>query len=1516
MNNNSILEKVKKVRAGLMDVSKSNRFINYKSRDKLGVEFKLDDIQSFYEELVLANKKVDITDMLADKTKDNPKLKETGKQGEQLMEEVGYNTLFISIGMLSWEDKEGDVNNSPLLFIPIEVLFAKDRAHLDYIMEDVFVNQSLVQALNGELGSEMPYEVEEIEDEQEYIYQDWMDLLTRYLDEVECKYKVDPSHCIIDVFNNDSFILYNDLKVENWGNDYFETHDLLNKVFQYGFSESVDNSIEELSIDKNPLMRRVKNVMSADSSQSRAVYHTLDGKNLLIEGPPGTGKSQTITNIIANNMRLGKTILFVSEKKAALDVVKRRLQSVGLGELCLELHSQKVNRETVIKEIENTYRAALVKASRNPELEPEIFKKKQEVNEYFDHLNKVDDKTGSTLAQAIEDFLYFDNLYEDLPKVDFKGDITAQKGFNELLTFVKELQQFINELGTPSESKFYGVGIVSLPKAKNDAAVATVNEVIDHLKFYTEHFSEDINLLALKLDDLSNLESAINDLDAMPVQSFTLTDELETELGNVKKQLKALQKAKSSFEKEGFNEKIYSLTDSQIEDANRYISACELAEKNKTVETKPLMEDIEKLAEKVYSQKIKASKVPQWKKVLNTIIDTNKQITEYNSIKATLTSLGFEVVDNAFDFNFEDAIATIDTVERVQKSLKKIKITNLPSVINEHKEKGERYQALEKVVSEYKEISKKVLEIDNTLLFKTPYHTRKISELVEGFAYFKENWEDLHKLFKFNEYRALIEKKGLNALIDPIETEDMTGQKIVDCFLRDRNRKVIDHILKQDPYFKKFSSIQFNTDIKKLIDDFAYMSEFANREEIIENYVKKVHKLKFESYGNLTQDTQMSFLRNEFSKKRPRKLRSFLSSTYKPLQIIKPVFLMSPLSVAKFLEPKIYNFDMVVYDEASQLKPDDVLGTILRSKQLVVVGDSQQLPPTSFFNSVINDDMNDEFNLNEYESLIKLLKGKGINTVSLDWHYRSEHETLIKFSNDYFYHDRLIYFPSSVQDSIDYGLKYNYVEGEYEKGGSRANLLEAMELVSKMIEDIERNPHVTIGIVALSLAQCAAIEEEILIQAKENKILRDYMAAASKTGEDLFIKNLEAVQGDERDVIYISIAYGVMENGKLSKNFGAINRKGGERRLNVLITRARLRTEIFTNMHASDITIDDTTTEGIKVLRSILQYAEFGGEENQLMKKDETKPHSFIGHLLEQKGYTVDYKVGRHDFFIDVAVRSKQDPTKYAIGIEYDHTLGMTVDNINDRDNTRPSVLKSKGWNLYRLYSIDAFDNQESVINDIIKIIDKGPKKAAAGAKVPEVKRVDSGMQSVEDGDIDQYEKYSEVIAPIGDPANITAIKELLFNIIKQEAPINNEVINMRVQELKAFPALKPEVKQGIFTALYNLENEGKVTYHNGFYYIEGKEIIFRDRRKTSGNAVTLSGISQKELRVGVIDIVNNSFGVTFEGILSLLNKFFNTPKTDIKERFIVEKIVNNLVMEKKIQIDKSSYYIPVVVEE
>ncbi|MCA6215952.1 DUF3320 domain-containing protein [Ideonella sp. B7] len=462
---------------------------------------------------------------------------------------------------------------------------------------------------------------------------------------------------------------------------------------------------------------------------------------------------------------------------------------------------------------------------------------------------------------------------------------------------------------------------------------------------------------------------------------------------------------------------------------------------------------------------------------------------------------------------------------------------------------------------------------------------------------------------------------------------------------------------------------------------------------------------------DVTRSSEWGFLRHEITKKRAHKpLRELMSNIPNALTQLTPCLLMSPLSIAQYLAADAAPFDVVVFDEASQIPVWDAIGAIARGKQVVMVGDPKQLPPTNFFDRA-ESSVDDEDVEGDMESILDECMGASLPTLDLSWHYRSRNESLIAFSNHRYYGGRLVTFPSPVTE--DGAVSFHHVQGLYEKGGARVNKPEARALVADIVSRLSapgfRDSKLTIGVVTFNTEQQKLIEDLLDEERRRDPRLESYFSESEL--EPVFVKNLESVQGDERDIMYFSITYGPDDAGHVSMNFGPMNRTGGERRLNVAITRARRELRVFSTLKGEQIDLSRTQALGVRDLKHFLEFAERGTRALFEVTAGslggfESPFEEAVAGALAQKGWTLHTQVGASAFRVDLAVVHPDAPGRYLAGIECDGATYHRSATARDRDLLREQVLRGLGWEILRIWSTDWWVDPSGTLDRVCRQLD------------------------------------------------------------------------------------------------------------------------------------------------------------------------------------------------------------------
>lgn len=594
--------------------------------------------------------------------------------------------------------------------------------------------------------------------------------------------------------------------------------------------------------------------------------------------------------------------------------------------------------------------------------------------------------------------------------------------------------------------------------------------------------------------------------------------------------------------------------------------------------------------------------------------------------------------------------------------------------------------------------------------------------------------EALQNWLGYVRIRDQLEALGLGSLADGVERREFRIERVEDAYQAGIFDVLAREILREDPELNQFSGHSQEALQEKFKE---YDSKLKHLQ--CEQIAWKIDQNKIPA-GNMaahiSERTEGALLKHECGKKTHHlPIRQLLERAGNALVALKPCFMMGPMSVAQYLAPGKITFDLVVMDEASQIKPHDALGAVARGRQLVVVGDPKQLPPTSFFDHIIEDDEDDPTGIEESESILDATLPMFLAR-RLRWHYRSQHESLIAFSNHSFYEGDLVIFPSPHKQTENYGIQYSRVP----RGCflNKRNMEEAKIISEAVREHFRHRPEETLGVVAMSAKQRLQIERAIETLAKDDPVFQEGLDKDSTRRESLFIKNLENVQGDERDVIFISMTYGPQEpGGNVFQHFGPINSDGGWRRLNVLFTRSKKRMRIFSSMRSDDIVVGPTSKRGVRVLRNFLSYCEIGILHKTAQDTGRVPDSDFeiaVMRALRDKGFECIPQVGVAGFFIDVTVVDPGNPGRYLMGIECDGATYHSAKSARDRDRLRQTILERLGWRIRRIWSTDWFKYPDGELAPIIRELHelKSPAVETASKIKSEVDEIEEIIEEVE----------------------------------------------------------------------------------------------------------------------------------------------------------------------------------------
>lgn len=1205
------------------------------------------------------------------------------RKAKSAEEETGAKILYLAMGFLVWKTKlDGEEKVAPLVLIPVNI--KKSKAMGVYLEkgDGYEVNTTLLEFLKREFSIDIrgvegkglsPKQIISVISTKTANMKGWYVFEDIYLAHFTfARYAM-----WADVKNNLSEYKKNALISSLLNNE--------NKLAGNKLSGANED-------DGEPC--RVITPLPCDSAQYAAVAESAKGTTFVLHGPPGTGKSQTITNIIANALYDRKRVLFVAEKQAALQVVKKRLNDIGIGEFCFELHSGKsTDKSEVIRTIENTLALSKsVDSGKFAEKGGQIKDTRTLLKAPHVALHKKR-RLGLSVYEGILYYLRNKNAPEIVNIESTFYDSLTKSKLEECEKMLLTAQAAAEECGGVYRSPFSGVNLLVCDKntkAQVLCAAEVLTAEIKHLKNYLGLFLETYNqkISVFTFKKLQCLTTVLNLLKGDTLNKFfECKEDTFIKFYNANRRydtcVNRWLKRFSTLPDLG---KLASKIDEELDNwGDNYRSS------------KIILTIIKKI-NKCGTTPLKEKEELEWIRRANDIEQARNAIFDNTALSYSFTGMGggindrkreeflkplYELHENNegvfMDYN-DNAFNSV-CISAVGGYLKPL-ITGLISAISTFTKACEHF---------LKVIKSDKTDLSDCDIFE--YFTPKCTSLIDnidmlaGWCTYKSTAKKLNDL-------------GLSFMTDAMESGRINGKQLLSSFRKNIYRNFIQTNIPADDALSCFSAsvqeVNANTFTRE-IEEFSTLTREKLRNDLIARLPSD------ETEGPLALEL-MAFRRNIKGNIKGVNLRSLFTEIPELLKVVAPCMLLSPITVSQYL-PSICNmFDLVIFDEASQMPTCEAVPSLARAKSAIIVGDPKQMPPTAFFSSTDQDEDNPE--TDDLESVLDDCLALGVPEKHLIWHYRSKHESLIAFSNITYYSSRLCTFPSP--DSLDSKVSLRYLEdGVYDRGESKANLREAEELTNEVITRLkdDKKKRSSIGIVTFSTPQQVFIERMLYKKLAEHKLEE----VAFDREEPLFIKNLENVQGDERDVILFSVCYGPDKLGKISLNFGPLNQMGGWRRLNVAVSRAREEMIVFSSMRYSMIDLSRTTSRGVAGLKAFLEFAE-KGRTNISAKSDEIilNKHGigkYIAEELSSYGYDCRCDVGVSDFKIDVAVVDPDNKHNFILAVLCDGS--MSEFSVKDRTILQVQTLKRNNWNVIRLYSLNFFNNPKREVKKIKEYLDK-----------------------------------------------------------------------------------------------------------------------------------------------------------------------------------------------------------------
>jgi very-short-patch-repair endonuclease len=1431
-----------------------------------------------------------------------------------LLEEQGVNVLYLALGQLRWLENSGSEKPrfAPLILVPValERRAAGARFTIQWDKEDLAENLSLAAKIKADFGLVLP-SFEFSEEFNPELYFDQIDAAVAALP----GFKVERNGIALAFFSFAKFLMYRDLDASAWPKERaIDAHPKIMGLMRDGFPRSAPPLPDEAQLDQLvPPSSRI-HVVDADGSQSLVVAEVERGTDLVVQGPPGTGKSQTITNLIASAVYQGKTVLFVAEKLAALEVVKRNLARIGLDQIALELHSNKAHKRAVLDDLART----LSLVAPPPRLRDQAQTLSALTSALNDHVGALHETIGNSETSAFGVIGALARLaasqrdYAQVRITDIEGwQPEARYAAHRALI---DLAERLTTIASPDLHPWRGVCLTAVLPAEGQALA---QQALARLRPLAE-----VQASAAKLAEMLRQPAP---------KSFQITGEL-CRLGLELGKLPEIDRASLAA----------SVWSGGLEQLRQIIA-----------QGKRLQELRKALAGVTRADALDRD----WEADKQSFLERGQSLWRWfnGGYRDCMRRLGLALT-GATPKNFADRRALFDQLDEARK----LKLATEQSAAIAESAFGELWKGIDSAwdaleaqvrwVDGYRALGMACAKLELASDLKDCANLGALAKQLEEASLDQlAAFDTLKDALKLDIKAAFAVESVLEVrfatLIDRLQSWSVSGAQLIHWVnfhnVSERIRasallpfhdKIVQGGLVAADCKDAFDQAYFQSLLRVAVQRHPELARFEgrNQAQLVERF-RSVDReqLQWTRYAvgsrHLAQVPRantgvgaLGIVHREINRKRGNApIRKLLASAGSVIQQTKPLFMMSPLSVAQFLQPGAVEFDLLIIDEASQVEPVDALGAVARCKQIVVVGDDKQLPPTRFFSRMTGndddaDDEEEESAASTVESILGLCSSMGVPGKMLRWHYRSRHHSLIAVSNQEFY-EKLYIVPSPENLAGKLGLKFHKVAGIYDRGKTRQNPIEAQQIARAVITFAERESGKTLGVAAFSEAQKQAVLDALEIERRKRPDLEAFFA--SNRLEPFFVKNLENVQGDERDVILISIGYARDASGYMAMAFGPLTNKGGERRLNVLISRARQRCEVFSSITADDIDTNRTQSVGARVLKLYLKFAETGRLDvaaNSSSKVDSDFELA-VKARLESANHTVHAHVGTAGFFIDLAVVDPRQPGRYAIGIECDGAAYHAARSARDRDRLRQAVLEDHGWRIHRLWSADWLHRPAETLREALAAIDAaiaqsderddGAENAlfAGREQMPESAQLPlsptttlTAFEAVADPDGSSASAATFNIATPYIEARFTVpsqtpiyaldaskLAKIVAKIVDIEQPIHEDEIAQRIRSLWGLSRTGARISDAIARALADAERSGTIRREDASFLIATRSATeIRDRSNVESKTLrTPQMLPPSEIRLAVKKLIEISHGVAADEVAPVVCRWFGFQK-------------------------------------
>ena len=1248
------------------------------------------------------------------------------RKAQTALQEGGANTLYLALGFLRWKRNERDNNHlAPLILLPVALerrFVGTGGVKLAAYDDEPRFNTTLLQMLRTDFGIDIRgLEGELPKDESGIDVSRVWNMVKREIRERQ-GFEVVPA-VALSHFSFAKHLMWKDLvdRTDQLRQNEVVSHLLDNSGAPYAGKTA---SIKPERLDRDYKPADLLLPLPADSSQMAAVATADQGNNFIIIGPPGTGKSQTIANLVAHTLGKGKTVLFASEKTAALEVVRQRLQDLGLGRFCLELHSNKARKADVIKHLKMAWEQTATAPEDWQRQGEELEKTRDQLNRFVDRMHKKR-RNGMTAHEAIGVKIRDGDIAGRVSLSWPTAEQHDQAALNAMGAAVRNLAIHAKEVDDVSSKPFRLI----TTSAWTPAWERQIGEQATQLSTTAQIARKtcDALLKAMKLDlppASPTRLAALRELAQLIHGQQPIADALGP---NGATQIQALKEAEQRLRVYQANRRLLSCDYEPY--AWRKIDGEALGQRWEAATTAWWPKSF--FAKRGILKALRAKGAlgkPDPKRDAETLARISQQGTAIDRLAERLSDLEIwnghetrpEDVETRAELGQRARAAVADLADRgqaarisdqVHLTLRNPEAPTLAPGGDIERATAEFLQAFEALKqastdfgqlardSELEQAGGDFGELADTWLWSEPAFLEQLGDAARFIA---ASRRQLQAWCAWRQRRKEVIDADLEPLVGAIENGQIPVTEIEETFWAAYCVWWSEAVITEDATLRAFSKPEHEANIR----DFRELDD--KHQEATAKHIAAILAGRLPGLNDVLNDEQWQVIRRELQKQRRHlPIRKLLENA--PAAVIKlsPCFMMSPLSIAQYLPPDQQLFDVVIFDEASQIPVWDAVGSIARGRQVIIAGDNKQMPPTNFFARADDDPDGDVDMVEDLESILDEMLASGIPRHDLNFHYRSRREDLIAFSNQHYYDNRLVTFPAP--DAAKRGVSLVKPQGFYARGGARHNEGEAKAIVAEIVRRLthadDKIRKLSIGVVTFNTEQQTLIED-LLDKARGEDPGMEWAFNNDNGVDPVFVKNLETVQGDERDVILFSVTYGPDRSGHTTMNFGPLNRQGGERRLNVAMTRARAEMMVFSTLDPNQIDLSRTSARAVADLKHFLEYAErgpavLGGLPTGSLGDFESPFESAVARELRAKGWRIQPQIGVSKFRIDLGITHPDEPGRYLAGIECDGAMYHSSAVAKERDKVRQAVLEGLGWTLFRVWSTSWWVNKPGELKDL-----------------------------------------------------------------------------------------------------------------------------------------------------------------------------------------------------------------------